>query len=158
MAGSLVCLLRSAVSSRRTFLKSKKRQTFRLQLESLEARQMLHGSPHLVGTLADEHEAVMDLIAFESIHQTASNPVYYVARDGDADPLTPNFWSDVKNWLQATYDVTNKAFVSSPAAHLPTTGDDVEVPEGLSFVYDLSPESFNTPEFQLVRSEERGQS
>lgn len=106
---------------------------------------MLHGSPHLVGTLADEHEAVMDLIAFESIHQTASNNVYYVARDGDADPLTPNLWSDVKNWIQATYDVTNKAFVSSPAAHLPTTGDDVEVPEGLSFVYDLSPESFNIP-------------
>ena len=145
MAGSLVCLLRSAVSSRQSSLKSKARRKLRLRIESLEARLLLHGSPHLVGTLADEHEAVMDLIAFESIHQTASNPVYYVATDGDANPLTPNLWSDVKNWLQATYDATNKAFVSSPAAHLPTTGDDVEVPEGLSFVYDISPESFNVP-------------
>lgn len=145
MAGSLVCLFRSAVSSQRSLLKSKARRKFRLQLESPEARQMLHGSPHGIGTLADEHEAVMDLIAFETIHQTASNPVYFVARDGDADPLTPNLWSDVKNWLQSAYDVTTKAFVTSPAMHLPTTGDDVEIPEGLGFVYDISPESFNIP-------------
>ncbi len=143
---SFLIALRAAISSRKNILKSKARRKLQLQLESLELRLMFDGSPHGgVGTLFDEHEAVMDLISFESIHHTASNPSYYVATDGDANPSTPNLWSDRKNWLKKTYDPVGARFVSSLADHLPTTGDDVEVPAGLSFVYDLSPDAFKIP-------------
>src|SRR4029453_13880799 len=43
------------------------------------------------------------------------------------------------------YDPGTDSFVASAAEHLPTTGDDVEIPEGLGFVYDLSPDAFKIP-------------
>ena len=147
MAGTLFCVLRAAISSRRNLLKSTARRKFRLQLESLETRYMFDGgaSHGGIGTLFNEHEAVMELIDFASIHRTTSNPVYYVARDGDSEPTTPNLWRDVGNWLKYTYSANSNEFVSSPADHLPSTGDDVSIPEGLNFIYDLSPEDFKIP-------------
>ena len=107
---------------------------------------MMDGAPHTgAGTLFDEHHAVMELIDFEEIHATASNPVFYVGKDGDSNPNTPSLWSDLKNWSINTFNGSTKKFDESPAKHLPTTGDDVEIPEGLSFTYDLSPDAFNIP-------------
>jgi len=106
---------------------------------------MFDGAHGGVGTQFDEHDAVMDLIAFESIHATPSNPVFYVAKDGDANASTPNLWSDRNNWIKKSFNSAQNQFDASPADHLPTTGDDVEVPAGLSFIYDLSPEAFNVP-------------
>jgi hypothetical protein len=140
MAGSLLRALRWTVS-RRQVTQSANRRLLRLRVETLEARLLLHGA----GTLADEHEAVMELVAFSDIHRTASNPVYYVAQDGDADAATPNLWSNLSNWLKETYNTTTDTFDATAADHLPTTGDDVEIPAGLSFVYDLSPDAFKVP-------------
>ena len=81
MAGTLCNVLRAAISIRRNLLKSTARRKFRLQLESLETRCMFDGgSPHGgIGTLFNEHAAVMELIEFASIHHTTTNPDYYVA-------------------------------------------------------------------------------
>src|SRR5262245_52681715 len=98
MAGSLLRMLRWTVSGRRRVTQTAKRRMLRLRVESLEARRLLHGA----GTLGDEHEAVMALIDFGEIHRTASNPVYYVAQDGDANAATANLWSNLSNWLKET--------------------------------------------------------
>ena len=146
MACSLFRVLRAAISTRPNLLQSSARRKLRLHLESLETRFMFDGSPHGgTGTLFNEHVAVMELIEFASIHHTTSNPVYYVARDGDSNSTTPNLWHDVSNWLKETYNATSNQFDSSPAEHLPTTGDDVEIPKGLNFIYDISPEDFKIP-------------
>jgi len=116
----------------------------RLATESLEPRQLMHAAPHGGGgMLFDEHEAVMRLVDFATIHQDADAGAYYVARD--ASPATPNVWSDVANWTVRSFDASTQAFVDAPATHLPATGDDVEIPQGLSFVYDISPAAFNVP-------------
>ncbi len=116
----------------------------RLVAEPLEPRQLMHAGPHAGGgMLSDEHEAVMRLVDFATIHRAADDAAYYVARD--ASPATPNVWSDVSNWVVRTFDAATQTFVDAPAAHLPTTGDDVEIPQGLSFVYDISPAAFNVP-------------
>lgn len=142
MAGSLLRALRATFLRRhQQIVRTDARRLMRLRVESLEQRLLLHGA----GTLGDEHEAVMHLIEFDELHRSASNPTYYVAKDGDANPATPNLWSNVSNWLKETYDPATDTFLASAADHLPTTGDDVEIPEGLNFIYDLSPEAFNNP-------------
>ena len=146
MASYLWCALRKSLSRRQSTVQLAKRRTFRLRVEALEARLLMDAAPHGgVGTLADEHAAVMRLVDFDEIHRTAANPVYYVARDGAADATTPNLWSDVQNWLKQTYDPATDSFVETVAEHLPTTGDDVEIPHGLTFTYDLRPTDFQTP-------------
>src|SRR5262245_26287031 len=132
MSSSLLRALRARLSRRYQVTHSGARRLLRLRVETLESRLLLHGA----GTVGDEHEAVMRLIEFSEIHRTAANPIYYVAQDGDGDATTPNLWSNVSNWLKETYDLATDSFIASPADHLPTTGDDVEIPVGLSFVYD----------------------
>src|SRR5262245_19728093 len=141
MASSLLRALRRAVSRNQQTKKQIARQLLRLRVETLEARLLLHAA----GTLGDEHEAVLHLVEFTEIHRAAANPVFYVAQDGDANPATPNLWSDVSNWLKETYDPGTDSFVASLADHLPTTGDDVEIPAGLKVTYDLTPDAFKIP-------------
>src|SRR5262245_10294419 len=146
---------------------SVKRRLLRLRVEALERREMLHAGPHGgAGTLFDEHLAVMELINFAEIHspvddqgQSKTNftatTFYYQAQDGDSDPATPNFWSDPNNWVKLMYDPVSGDFLppvcpdaatDCPTAdHIPTTGDDVEIPEGLELIYDLGPDAFNQP-------------
>lgn len=121
-----------------------RRPRSRLATEPLESRRLMHSSPHGGGgMLFDEHEAVMQLVDFATIHRDADHPSYYVARD--ASPATPNVWSDVSNWAVRSFDAATQAFIDAPATHLPTTGDDVEIPQGLTFIYDISPAAFNVP-------------
>lgn len=146
MSSSLVYAVRALFSERKGQGSHQVRQRNRLRVELLEARLMMHSAPHAgAGTLFDEHEAVMHLIDFDEIHRSASNPVYYIARDGDSDPKTTNLWSDLNNWSKATFDTSTSSFTISAAEHLPTTGDNVEIPEGLSFTYDVTPDAFNIP-------------
>lgn len=146
MSSSLVCAVRSLISGRIAKVSRQVRQRNRLRVEMLEARLLMHSSPHSGGgTLFEEHEAVMRLIDFDEIHSTASNPVYYIAKDGDSNPNTTNLWSDLSNWSKATFNTSTSSFVISAAEHLPTTGDNIEIPVGLSFTYDVTPDAFNVP-------------
>lgn len=109
---------------------------------------MMDGAPHGgAGTLFDEHEAVLRLIDFDTIHNVAAGGAtrnyFYVAQDHDADAAGNYPWSDLDNWTKVVYD--GAAFVSGPADHLPATGDDVEIPGGVSLTYDLGTSSFPMP-------------
>src|SRR5262245_51007389 len=101
MSRSLLRALRLAWSRRSDVKSHLARRVFRLRLEKLESRLLMHAA----GTLGDEHEAVMALIDFKEIHATPDNPTFYVARDGNGP--APNYWSDFHNWRIATY--TNDA-------------------------------------------------
>src|SRR5262245_36392959 len=155
MAGSLLRALRATFLRRRSITISHARRMIRLRVETLEARLLLHGA----GTLGDEHEAVMQLIEFESIHNPnfqqlhnitpATSPFsatndFYQAVDVDIAPDGNYYWSDVDNWLKETYDPITDSFVATAAEHLPTTGDDVSIPAGVGLTYDLGPDAFTT--------------
>src|SRR5262245_48370503 len=155
MAGSLLRALRATFLRRRSITISHARRMIRLRVETLEARLLLHGA----GTLGDEHEAVMQLIEFESIHNPnfqqlhnitpATSPFsatndFYQAVDVDIAPDGNYYWSDVDNWLKETYDPITDSFIATAAEHLPTTGDDVSIPAGVNLTYDLGPDAFKT--------------
>src|SRR5262245_1897683 len=132
MAAASWYLFRGALRSRRVLRRTNcRRRHLRLMIEPLEPRQLLHAGPHGgAGTLFDEHEAVMRLIDFDEIHNVApggATPNYfYVARDGDGNPTTPNYWSELSNWSIKTYDSTSNTpgFTEGAARHLPANGDD----------------------------------
>src|SRR5262245_14748052 len=155
MAGSLLRALRATFLRRRSIALSHARRLIRLRVETLESRLLLHGA----GTLEDEHEAVMQLISFQEIHNPnfqllhnitpATSPYsatnyFYQAVDSDQALDGNYYWSDVDNWLKETYDPITDSFIATAADHLPTTGDDVSIPAGVNLTYDLGPDAFKT--------------
>src|SRR5262249_4175812 len=147
MARTFLSALRAALFSRRAYKAnpSAARRRLRLKLEALEPRQLLAAAPPHTGggTLFDEHDAVMQLVQFNTIHDVAAGGAtanyYYQATGKVADPIDHTYhWSDVRNWVLETWDASPdptdlnaQSFVPTPAQHLPMTGDDVEIPLGL---------------------------
>ena len=94
MSLSFRIMLRSAPARRRVSSRwSLSGRSPRLAFDSLESRCLLAGGPPHGGggTLFDEHEAVMRLVDFSTIHAVAPNgPTandYYLARDADQNPV-----------------------------------------------------------------------
>ncbi len=113
-------------------------------VESLEARLLLHGGGD---TLDIEHQAVMHLIDFANIDNTAGGS-YYKAKAGNNVGTTANpsyLWRDPANWLLETW--SNNAWVETQAQTIPGNGADAFIPGGLTLTYDIGPGQFARPNF-----------